>query len=278
MVEYTNDAWGKPTSLTGDFATTLGTLNPFRYRGYVYDDEIDFYYLRSRYSHANRGRFINADFVFDGTNLYVYCKNNSINAFDPYGKTAYSFTKMGFGNLMDLADGQSCHRHGVVTFNYSRTLKYHYRVGIGVSKKTEFDWVNIKNQTIAKHVHYSISTASAFVATKIVGSMTALGATMDLKVAATLGVSGFGIVIAGSVLALGEIFATAIEQDIRADGVLGGEHDFDDGQEYIENILSSYIETPLSGRFLKKAPQIVRQGYEFVQNKAIEKIIHAIVK
>jgi len=36
VVEYKYDAWGKPISTTGDLSSTLGTLNPFRYRGHVY--------------------------------------------------------------------------------------------------------------------------------------------------------------------------------------------------------------------------------------------------
>lgn len=35
VVEYNYDAWGKPTAM----AATLGALNPFRYRGYVWDEE-----------------------------------------------------------------------------------------------------------------------------------------------------------------------------------------------------------------------------------------------
>ena len=41
VVEYKYDAWGKPTlerSLTSAY-DTLATLNPFRYRGYVHDEE-----------------------------------------------------------------------------------------------------------------------------------------------------------------------------------------------------------------------------------------------
>ena len=39
VVEYTYDAWGKPLTKTGTLASTLGTVQPFRYRGYVYDEE-----------------------------------------------------------------------------------------------------------------------------------------------------------------------------------------------------------------------------------------------
>lgn len=39
VVAYTYDAWGNPLTTTGTMAGTLGKLNPFRYRGYVYDAE-----------------------------------------------------------------------------------------------------------------------------------------------------------------------------------------------------------------------------------------------
>ena len=39
VVAYTYDAWGNPLTTTGTMADTLGRLNPFRYRGYVYDTE-----------------------------------------------------------------------------------------------------------------------------------------------------------------------------------------------------------------------------------------------
>ena len=48
----------------GALSETLGTLNPFRYRGYVFDEETGLYYLRSRYYNAERSRFVNADSVF----------------------------------------------------------------------------------------------------------------------------------------------------------------------------------------------------------------------
>ena len=39
VVEYTYDAWGKPLTITGSKASTVGTANPLRYRGYCYDAE-----------------------------------------------------------------------------------------------------------------------------------------------------------------------------------------------------------------------------------------------
>ena len=86
VVQYTYDAWGKPLSITGSMASTLGTLNPLRYRSYVYDQESGLYYVSSRYYDPEIGRFINADAVdllgangdFASYNLFAYCGNNPI--------------------------------------------------------------------------------------------------------------------------------------------------------------------------------------------------------
>ena len=55
VVAYTYDVWGNPLSTTGTMADTLGNLNPFRYRGYVYDAETGIYYVASRYYDPERG-------------------------------------------------------------------------------------------------------------------------------------------------------------------------------------------------------------------------------
>ena len=93
VVEYTYDAWGKVLSKTGSMATSLGSDNPLRYRGYYYDSETGFYYLQSRYYDPATGRFINADNVsylgVSGTtlsyNLFAYCENNPVNYLDYSG-------------------------------------------------------------------------------------------------------------------------------------------------------------------------------------------------
>ena len=41
VVTYTYDAWGNVLNVDGSLKTSLGVLNPFRYRGYVYDSELD---------------------------------------------------------------------------------------------------------------------------------------------------------------------------------------------------------------------------------------------
>ena len=88
VVEYRYDPWGKPLACTGSMAATLGVDNPFRYRGYVYDVETEFYYLRSRYYNPTWRRFLNADELLNmrqgviGCNVFAYCLNNPTNLSD----------------------------------------------------------------------------------------------------------------------------------------------------------------------------------------------------
>lgn len=96
VVAYTYDAWGNPLSTTGTMADTLGKLNPFRYRGYVYDTETGLYYLGSRYYNPETGRFINADGYVStgqgivGNNMFAYAINNPISYSDHSGNFAIS--------------------------------------------------------------------------------------------------------------------------------------------------------------------------------------------
>jgi len=94
VVEYKYDAWGKIIGRTGSLVSTLGYLNPFRYRGYIYDEETGLYYLRSRYYNPEWCRFINADVCLGerGTllshNVFAYCCDAPIDNADKAGKSA----------------------------------------------------------------------------------------------------------------------------------------------------------------------------------------------
>ena len=100
VVEYLYDSWGKSISVTGTLAATLGTDQPFRYRGYVYDTETQWYYLQSRYYDPATCRFISADVLLStgqgviGHNSFAYCLNNPIKEFDPSGsRPQYAFNR-----------------------------------------------------------------------------------------------------------------------------------------------------------------------------------------
>lgn len=86
---YGYDAWGRFTIFTN--VEDIANINPFRYRGYYFDNETGLYYLNSRYYDSEIGRFISPDSIdylapenINGLNLYIYCKNNPIRYIDKY--------------------------------------------------------------------------------------------------------------------------------------------------------------------------------------------------
>ena len=88
VVSYGYDAWGAPLWSTGELAETLGKVQPFRYRGYVFDEETGLYYLRSRYYNPRWGQFVNADILICN-NIYRYLHNSPINRTDDAGTWDY---------------------------------------------------------------------------------------------------------------------------------------------------------------------------------------------
>ena len=61
VVEYLYNAWGGDMSISGTMRQIMGELNPFRYRGYYFDQESGLYYLNSRYYDPEIGRWVSPD-------------------------------------------------------------------------------------------------------------------------------------------------------------------------------------------------------------------------
>ena len=67
-------------NITGSMAASLGKDNPYRFKGYYYDEETGMYYLKSRYYQPEICRFISADTIevldcqgdLNDKNLYAY--------------------------------------------------------------------------------------------------------------------------------------------------------------------------------------------------------------
>ena len=85
VVQYYYDAYGNITNIDYEAGySTVANINPYRYKGYRYDSEINMYYLNSRYYNPEISRFINADGLLgeigniQSTNMYAYCANNPV--------------------------------------------------------------------------------------------------------------------------------------------------------------------------------------------------------
>ena len=108
--------------------TSIGHLNPFRYRGYYFDEESGLYYLNSRYYDSETGRFISPDVLsildetkgqINGLNLYMYCNDNPIMYCDPSGNFAIAtaiaigfWIGFGIGTLVGATAG------GIIAYEY----------------------------------------------------------------------------------------------------------------------------------------------------------------
>ena len=112
VVRYQYNSWGKVTSTQDTSGVSLATLNPFRYRKYVYDPETGLYCLGSRYYDPEVGRFVNADdtdVIFAKPqelyhkNLYVYCDNNPVVREDQGGNLWGLLATMAVGAVIGMA-------------------------------------------------------------------------------------------------------------------------------------------------------------------------------
>ena len=101
VMKITYDAWGNFTDTVSTMSYPPSTEQlqalaiPFRYRGYVYDQETGFYYLNSRYYDPVMHKFLNADGLIStgqgllGNNMYAYCNNNPVMYVDPTGEVGW---------------------------------------------------------------------------------------------------------------------------------------------------------------------------------------------
>ncbi len=104
VAKYQYDAWGVCTVVSDTSGCGISTVNPFRYRGYYFDDEIGMYYLQSRYYDPSLGRFVNsdapdivdagADFSPVALNKFCYCLNSPVLNKDEQGMLAALVAQM----------------------------------------------------------------------------------------------------------------------------------------------------------------------------------------
>ena len=94
VARYSYDAWGVPIVEFDSSECQIAVVNPFRYRSYYFDQEIELYYIASRYYDSENGRWLNCDsalMLFLGqedtlsNSLFAYCENSPTDNIDFLG-------------------------------------------------------------------------------------------------------------------------------------------------------------------------------------------------
>ena len=153
-VKYDYDAYGNIISITGE-----SIYNPFRYKGYYYDNDIEMYYCHNRFYNPKWRRWLTPDSpnylnidTPSGMNLFIYCNNNPVMYSDGEGNIAISL-------LVGLA----------VSF------------GVGFAASTinqgiQYGWANINFLQSGIDGLFALgSTALAYTGIGLIGSMAAGG-------------------------------------------------------------------------------------------------------
>ena len=98
IVKYSYDAYGNNKGIEDTSGIGIGSYNPFRYKGYYYDDDTEMYYCKSRFYVPKWRRWLNSDSInylepqnITCLNLFAYCNNNPVMYVDPSG----NFTILG---------------------------------------------------------------------------------------------------------------------------------------------------------------------------------------
>ncbi len=110
VAKYSYTAYGTPT-ITLD-TDSIGSLNPFRFKGYYYDTESQMYYCNARYYVPAWGRWLtpdSADYLqydsITGFNTFAYCNGNPVMYADPSGHIAISLILIAAAFIVGIGGG-----------------------------------------------------------------------------------------------------------------------------------------------------------------------------
>ena len=145
---YSYSAFGE--IISNNDMVDLNSLNILFYKDYIYDEELNMYYLQSRYYVPEWGRFLNADIYIDtgtgilGTNMFAYCENDPVNYVDPSGFWKINNDDNSHDKLTELLyEGENyAYLEDMVAANVSIDEEYSAVVPTNANQKYHFDRQN----------------------------------------------------------------------------------------------------------------------------------------
>ena len=156
VVKYSYNAFGAVTIVSDTSGVSIGSINPFRYKGYYYDVETQLFYCNSRYYSPELCRWISPDSIeylepssINGLNLYAYCGNDSVNRFDPTGHVFISVL-VGLGIAALIGAGI-----GAASYTAGQLIDY------AITGDFEWSWGGFIGSTVGGAIGGAITFATA---------------------------------------------------------------------------------------------------------------------
>ncbi|MCL2286884.1 MAG: AHH domain-containing protein [Firmicutes bacterium] len=139
IVEYVYCPWGSIVEVKGPKADTIGRINPYRFRGYRFDDISGMYYIAGRHYSPLIARFINPDNSLGiigsslSHNLYAYALNNPI-------MNSYDIDTFGLMVLIKTISLWKFVKTVVVTFTVLLSFYLAWQIGANWNHFTSLMW------------------------------------------------------------------------------------------------------------------------------------------
>ena len=142
VVHYDYTAYGECKAITGSKKDTIGAINSFRYNGYYFDEEAEFFYCKSRFYLSEWCRWINMDNplyldrrMIYKMNLLAYCKSDPITFIDFEGtsfKTFWDGVVNFFENAKEWLDKYALNDDGTYSLHDNDRFRddnpWHYQI------------------------------------------------------------------------------------------------------------------------------------------------------
>lgn len=168
LISYAYDAWGNfTTTYYNNGASTTAVKNPFRYRGYYYDSDLQLYYLQTRYYDSVTGKFISADSYIStgqgvlGHNMFAYCNNNPVMYIDPSGESWISILVIGVIGVFLLTNLKSSEQQELTPEQVQSAVEAAERADIEEPEKIGDSYtvdINIDTQDMLSSVDWAAYT------------------------------------------------------------------------------------------------------------------------
>ena len=210
----------------------LGTRNPFRYKGYYYDDDTEMYYCKSRFYVPKWRRWLNSDSInylepqnIICLNLFAYCNNNPVIYVDENGNFVLSAI------LLTIASSALAGAiNGLVGQFVSDVVSNILKNGIEFSKWEFSTWETYVGSTLGGAIGGALSTIpfAGIYLGSVFGNAISTAISMGLE-NATGRSSYSGVNFISNILvsgAIGLVSAGIVDYHMNISGINKGSHSF----------------------------------------------------